>query len=156
MKSEKIWNKIVALKLFFFFSFEMDFWSLSLFVVFVALKMFLGRLSLWKYFLALFSLNFFRRWSLRNFFLLLLLWKLFLAPVAYLFENDFFVLVALNLILGASRSENFLVFLWKYLFGGHRFENSFLALVDFWKNFAIVVVKMFLVLEVLKMILCRF
>ena len=49
--------------------------------------------------------------------------------VAYLFENDFFVLVALNLILGASRFENFLSLLWKCLFGGHRFENSFLALV---------------------------
>jgi hypothetical protein len=40
-----------------------------------------------------------------------------LAPVAlnlfvvYLFENDFFVLVALNLILGASRFENFLALL---------------------------------------------
>ena len=70
-----------------------------------------------------------------NDFLLLLLWKLFLAPVAL--KNGcrlplwklFFVLVPLNLILGASRFENFLVFLWKYLFGGHRFENSFLALV---------------------------
>jgi hypothetical protein len=35
----------------------------------------------------------------------------------------------LNLILGASRFENFLALLWKCLFGGHRFENSFLALV---------------------------
>ena len=97
-----------------------------------------------------------------NDFLLLLLWKLFLAPVAL--KNVcrlplwklFFVLFPLNLILGASRFENFLVFLWKCLFGGHRFENSFLALVVFWKFLALVVVKMFLVLEVLKMILCRF
>ena len=108
-----------------------------------------------------------------NDFLLLFLRKLFLAPVASknfcclpLWKCFFFVLVVLNLILGASRFENFLVFLWKCLFGGHRFENAFLALVDFenniltlvafWKFFAPVVVKMFLMLVVLKVILCHF
>ena len=78
---------------------------------------------------------FFGAYRFENDFLLLLLWKLFLAPVAL--KNVcrlplwklFFVLFPLNLILGASRFENFLVFLWKCLFGGHRFENSFLALV---------------------------
>ena len=58
--------------------------------------------------------------------------------VAYLFIKLFFVLVPLNFILGASRFENFLVFLWKCRFGGHRFENSFLALL------------------VLKIVFCRF
>ena len=149
MKSEKIWNKTVALKLFFFCSFEMDFWSLSLFVVFVALRMFLGRLSLWKYFLALFSLNFFRRWSLRKFFLLLLLWKLFLAPVAlknvcrlpllkwcfcscrfesYFGRQSLWKLSGTSLKMSFWRSS-----LWKFFFGTCCFENSILALVDFWK-----------------------
>ena len=137
MKSEKIWNKTVALKLFFFCSFEMDFWSLSLFVVFVALRMFLGRLSLWKYFLALFSLNFFRRWSLRKFFLLLLLWKLFLAPVAYLFENDFLflsllALVALKTFWHFFENVFLAIIALKFFFGTCCFENSILAIVTFW------------------------
>ena len=45
--------------------------------------------------------------------------------VAYLFENDFFVLVA----FGASGSENFLALPWKCLFGDHCLEIFFLALV---------------------------
>ena len=94
------------------------------------------RFSLWFFFLALIaSKMIFCSCCFENDFLLLLLWKLFLAPVAL--KNVcrlplwklFFVLFPLNLILGASRFEIFLVVLWKCLFGGHCFENSFLALV---------------------------
>ena len=101
----------------------------------VALKIFFVAF-LFEFFLALIaSKMIFCSCRFENDFLLLLLWKLFLAPVAL--KNVcrlplwklFFVLFPLNLILGASRFENFLVFLWKCLFGGHRFENSFLALV---------------------------
>ena len=68
------------------------FWHLLLwnvFVVFFALRMFLGWVSLWKYFLSLFSLNFFLALiaskmifcscRFENDFLLLLLWKWFLV-----------------------------------------------------------------------------
>jgi len=151
----QIWNKIVALKLFFVCFFEMDVWSLSLFFlalvalkciccVFrfenvswagVALKIFFVAF-LFEFFLALIaSKMIFCSCRFETDFLLLLLWKLFLAPVAL--KNVcrlplwklFFVLFPLNLILGASRFEIFLVVLWKCLFGGHCFENSFLALV---------------------------
>ena len=146
MKSQ-ICNKIVALKLFFVCFFEMDFLRLLVALkciccVFrfenvswagVALKIFFVAF-LFEFFLALIaSKMIFCSCRFENDFLLL--WKLFLAPVAL--KNVcrlplwklFFVLFPLNLILGASRFENFLVFLWKCLFGGHRFENSFLALV---------------------------
>ena len=71
------------------------FWHLLLwnvFVVFFALRMFLGRVSLWKYFLSLFSLNFFfGAYRFENDFLLLSLWKWF------------FALVAVKIIFGSSR-----------------------------------------------------
>ena len=116
MKSEKIWNKIVAF-------FKTAFFSLLKWIFGACL--FLLRLSLWECFLGgcRFENTFWRfslwmifwRWSLRKWFLLLLLWKLFLAPVAYLFENDFLFLSFLALVA--------LKTFW------HFFENVFLAII---------------------------
>ena len=88
MKSQ-IWNKIVALKLFFVYFFEMDVWSLSqFFLALVALKsiccVFRFENVSWagvalKIFFGAFLFGAYR---FENDFLLLLLLKLFLAPVA--------------------------------------------------------------------------
>ena len=151
----QIWNKIVALKLFFVYFFEMDVWSLSLFFsALVALKCICcvfrfenvswAGVALKIFFVAFLFEFFFGAYRSENDFLLLSLWKWFFALVAVkiIFGSSrfkkclsltslkiIFVLFPLNLILGASRFENFLALLWTCLFGSHRFENSFLALV---------------------------
>ena len=77
----------------------------NVFVVFFALRMFLGRVSLWKYFLSLFSLNFFWRLSLRK-------W--------------FFALVAVKIIFGSSRFKKCLSLTsLKIIFCSFHFESYF-------------------------------
>ena len=92
-----IWNEIPDLeqnccfKIFFVCFVEMDFWSLSLFfLALVALKCFRLCFSLWECFLGGCRFEniscrfrfFFGAYRFENYFLLLLLWKLFLPPVA--------------------------------------------------------------------------
>ena len=130
-----------ALSKLVFAAYRDFFWHLSLWNVswaVVALKIFFGAF--------LFENCFFGVYRCKSGFFVLFasIWKWFFAIVSVkiIFGSSrykkclsltslkiIFVLVALNLILGASRFENFLSLLWKCLFGGHRFENSFLALL---------------------------
>ena len=135
MKSQKIWNKIVALKLFFVCSFEMDFGAFRYFLALVALKCicYFCRFEnvSWavvalKIFLALFSLNIvFWRLSLRKWFFALVAVKITFGFSRF---KKCLSLTSLKMIF-LVRFENFLALFWKCFFGGHRFENSFLALV---------------------------